>query len=494
VGIYHAINIESAPVCARIIEMANTKIVATLGPASDSPEVLRRLLSAGVDVFRLNASHGVWADHAKRIELVREAAGNCGKHTGILLDLQGPKIRLGKFEGGKATLLVGQRFIITTETIMGNAERASTGYAALAHDVKTGDRVLLADGFVELRAIGVAGNDVHFEVIRGGVIGDNKGINLPGVKVSAPSMTGKDLSDLQAGLAAGVDMVALSFVRTADDVRNLRACMGKKHSDVPIIAKIEKPEGYDNVQEILQVAEGVMVARGDLGVEISLERVPPMQKSIIRRARREGNFVITATQMLESMIQNATPTRAEVSDVANAIYDGTDAVMLSAETSVGAYPVETVQYMTRIAHEAERSINKRGFQDPPPHNEPSTPQVVADMAYHAARLSKAAAVVVFTSTGRSARLVSRYRPPVPIFAVTPSETAARALSVCYGVIPIVAPHAKTTDQMLGQLDRMLIEQQLLNVGDTVVFVAGQPVAHAGTTNMMKVHRVGEITD
>jgi pyruvate kinase len=474
--------------------MPNTKIVATLGPASDSPDIVRGLLAAGVDVFRLNASHGVWDDHARRIALVRKAAADSGTHTGILLDLQGPKIRLGKFEGGKATLTAGQRFTITTETVLGTSERASTGYSLFASDVKTGDRVLLADGAVELRAISVSGTNVNFEVVCGGAIGDNKGINLPGVKVSSPSMTGKDLTDLQAGLAAGIDMVALSFVRTADDVKNLRACMGKKHADVPIVAKIEKPEGYDNVQDILQVAEGVMVARGDLGVEISLERVPPMQKSIIRRARREGNFVITATQMLESMIQNPSPTRAEVSDVANAIYDGTDAVMLSAETSIGAYPVETAQYMNRIAREAERSINKRGFQDPPRHNEPTTPQVVADMAYHAARLSKAAAVVVFTSTGGSARLVSRYRPPVPIFAVTPSERAARALSVCYGVIPIVAPHAKTTDQMLGQLDRMLIEQQLLNVGDTVVFVAGQPVAHAGTTNLMKVHRVGEISD
>lgn len=474
--------------------MPNTKIVATLGPASDSPDILESLLMAGVDVFRLNASHGVWADHALRIERVRAAAAKAGKYTGILLDLQGPKIRLGKFEKGSCVLKAGQRFRITTETILGTEERACTGYSNLANDVKPGDRVLLADGAVELRALTTDGREIWFEVITGGMIGDNKGINLPGVHVSAPSMTGKDLADLQAGLAAGVDMVALSFVRSADDVKNLRACMGKKHSWVPIIAKIEKPEGYDNVQEILQVAEGVMVARGDLGVEISLERVPPMQKSIIRRARKEGNFVITATQMLESMIHNATPTRAEVSDVANAIYDGTDAVMLSAETSVGAFPVQTVQYMARIAREAERSINKRGFQDPFPHSDPSTPQVVADMAYHAAKLSRAKAIVVFTSTGGSARMVSRYRPPVPIFAVTPSENAARSLSACYGVLPIVAPHAKSTDEMLGQLDRMLIEQQLLNVGDTVVFVAGQPVAHAGTTNMMKVHRVGEISD
>jgi pyruvate kinase len=474
--------------------MPNTKIVATLGPASDSPAILTSLLEAGADVFRLNASHGQWEDHARRIDRVRAAAGKAGKHTGILLDLQGPKIRLGKFEHGRCDLKAGGRFVITTENKLGNEEGASTGYADLARDVRPGDRVLLADGAVELRALSTDGKTITFEVILGGTIGDNKGINLPGVKVSAPSMTGKDLADLQAGLAAGVDMVALSFVRAAEDVKNLRACMGKKYQDIPIVAKIEKPEGYDNVQEILQVAEGVMVARGDLGVEISLERVPPIQKSIIRRARREGNFVITATQMLESMIQNPTPTRAEVSDVANAIYDGTDAVMLSAETSVGAYPVQTVSYMNRIALEAERSINKRGFQDPPPHTEPTTPQVVADMAYHAARLSKAKAVVVFTSTGGSARLVSRYRPPVPIFAVTPSEQVARSLSVCYGVLPIVAPHSKSTDEMLAQLDRMLIELRLSNVGDTVVFVAGQPVAHAGTTNMMKVHRVGEISD
>ncbi len=470
--------------------MPNTKIVATLGPASDAPQTLRDLIAAGVDVFRLNASHGEWADHAQRITNVRAAAQACGKHIGILLDLQGPKIRLGRFEGGSCVLRTGQKFVITTETMMGTAERASTGYREFAKDVKAGDRVLLADGSVELRALKSDGREVDLEVVMGGAIGNNKGINLPGVRVSAPSITDRDLENLDHGLAAGVDMIAQSFVRTASDVRQLRRHIGSRH--IPIIAKIEKPEAYENIQSILETAEGVMVARGDLGVEISLERVPPMQKSIIRRARREGNFVITATQMLESMIENPTPTRAEVSDVANAIYDGTDAVMLSAETSVGKFPVQTVQYMTRIAHEAERSINKRGFQDPVQHTEPTTAQVVADSAYHAARAARVAAVVVFTSSGSSARLISRYRPPVPIYAVTPSDEAARRLSVCYGVNPVLAPHVASTDEMLAQMDRLLIDRKLLNVGDTVVFVAGQPVGHAGTTNLMKVHRVGEI--
>ncbi len=479
--------------------MPNTKIVATLGPASNAPEKLLDLIAAGVDVFRLNASHGEWADHARRIVAVRAAAKQAGRHIGILLDLQGPKIRLGKFSGGGCTLNTGARFTITTEDVLGTCDRASTGYPQFAQDVKPGDRVLLADGSIDLRAVTANGVEVVFDVVVGGPISDRKGINLPGVKVSAPSVTEADARNLAAGLAAGVDMIAQSFVRTADDVRHLRSLMctkepGKQNPPIPIIAKIEKPEAYENIQSILQVAEGVMVARGDLGVEISLERVPPMQKSIIRRARREGTFVITATQMLESMIEKPTPTRAEVSDVANAIYDGTDAVMLSAETSVGAYPVETVRYMTVISREAERSINKRGFQDPPNYSDPTVAQVVATSAYHAARSAKVAAIVVFTRTGSSARLISRYRPPVRIYAVTPSEQTARTLSVCYGVIPVILPEVGSTDEMLGQMDRMLIERELCRKGDMVVFVAGQPVGHAGSTNIIKIHKVGEIDE
>ncbi len=474
--------------------MPNTKIVATLGPASDAPETLKSLIVAGVDVFRLNASHGEWQDHARRIDAVRKVAAEMGRHIGILLDLQGPKIRLGKFANGGCTLQAGSHFTITTKEVVGDCERASTGYSGLANDVKTGDRVLLADGSIELRALRSDGLEVLFEVIIGGPVSDRKGINLPGVSVSAPSVTDADERNLRAGLAAGVDMIAQSFVRSAADVRHLRSLMGEQNPTVPIIAKIEKPEAYADLPKILEVADGVMVARGDLGVEASLERVPPMQKSIIRRARRAGVFIITATQMLESMIENPTPTRAEVSDVANAIYDGTDAVMLSAETSVGAYPVETVAYMDRVATEAERSINKKGFQDPQPIPEPTVAQVMATSAYHAARSAKATAIVVFTRTGRSARLISRYRPPVPIFAVTPSEQAARVLSVCYGVFPVILPEVASTDEMLAQMDSALIQRGLCRRGELVVFVAGQPVGCAGTTNILKLHNVGEIHD
>jgi len=466
----------------------NTKIVATLGPATDPPGVLKQLMLAGANVFRLNASHGAAADHLTRVAAVRATAAEAGVHAGILLDLQGPKIRLGKFENGGCVLTAGCEFTITTEEVLGNASQASTGYSRFAHDVQEGDRILLADGGIELRALATDGVSVLTEVISGGPIGNNKGINLPGVQVSIPSMTEKDLADLHFGLNAGVGMIALSFVRTAADVLKLRDRLGKR--PVTIVAKIEKPEAWDNIEPILDAADGVMVARGDLGVETALEKVPRIQKSIIRRARRKGRFVITATQMLESMIENATPTRAEVSDVANAIYDGTDAVMLSAETSMGKYPVEAVRFMTRIAGEAETSIRSKGYQDPPHSAEPSNAEILADAAYHAARDSGAGAIVVFTSTGSSARLVSRYRPPVSIFAITPHNTTAQQLAVNYGVVPILAPDVSNTDEMLAQMDRVMVEGGYLQRNQLVVFLAGQPVGRAGTTNLMKLHRVG----
>ncbi len=468
--------------------MPNTKIVATLGPATDAPGTLSQLLVAGVDVFRLNASHGNHEEHAARIAVVRAAARGSRTFPGILLDLQGPKIRLGCFEGGTATLEAGATFTITTEPVTGNAEGASTSYANFARDVKPGDRILLADGAVELRAIDSSEVAVRTEVLTGGVIGDHKGINLPGVQVSIPSLTDKDLQDLHFGLNAGIDMVALSFVRTAGDVEHLRDRLGGR--PVVIVAKIEKPEGWENIESILNVTDGVMVARGDLGVETALEKVPRIQKSIIRRARRKGKFVITATQMLESMIGRPSPTRAEVSDVANAIYDGTDAVMLSAETSVGKYPVEAVRYMARIAAEAEASLRSRGYQDPPHSPQPANAEILADAAYHAARESGAAAIVVFTSTGSSARLVSRYRPPVCVYAITPHDTTARQLAVNYGVTPILAPDVSSTDEMLCQMDRVLMEGGYVRRGELVVFLAGQPVGRPGTTNLMKLHRVG----
>jgi pyruvate kinase len=468
--------------------MPNTKVVATLGPSTDAPGVLADLLAAGVDVFRLNASHGTQAQHAERIRAVRETAREAGAHPGILLDLQGPKIRLGRFENGGCILPTGSVFTITTEPVVGNSEQASTGYAGFARDVQPGDRILLADGAITLRALASDGICVRTEVVSGGPIKDNKGINLPGVQVRLPSLTEKDLADLHFALTSGVDMVALSFVRTAADVEQLRNRLGGR--PVTIVAKIEKPEGWENIEPILDVTDGVMVARGDLGVETALEKVPRIQKSIIRRARRKGRFVITATQMLESMIEHSTPTRAEVSDVANAIYDGTDAVMLSAETSTGKYPVEAVRFMARIAHESEASIRNKGYQDPPHSREPASAEILADAAYHAARESGAAAIVVFTSTGSSARLVSRYRPPVGIFAITPHDTTARQLSVNYGVTPIPAPDVSSTDEMLAQMDRVLVESGHLKQGQLVVFLAGQPVGRPGTTNLMKLHRVG----
>jgi pyruvate kinase len=467
--------------------MPNTKIVATLGPAADP--VLRHLIDAGVDVFRLNASHGSEPERAARIRAVQTAASETGRFLPTLLDLQGPKIRLEKFAEGGCTLETGARFTITVDPVLGNCERASTSYAQFALDVKPGDRILLADGTVELRAMETDGRSVRCTVIAGGPISDNKGINLPGVQLSIPSLTEKDLSDLRSGLQMGVDMVALSFVRTADDVRLLRSHIG---NGTAIVAKIEKPEAWDNIDSILAESDGVMVARGDLGVEMPVERVPAIQKSIIRRARRMSKFVITATQMLESMIEHPTPTRAEVSDVANAIYDGTDAVMLSAETSVGKYPVEAVQVMDRIAAETEKSIRAKGFQEPPQIPKPGPAHILADSAYHAAREASAAAIVVFTSSGSSARLTSRYRPPVCIYAVTPHEKTARQLSVNFAVTPILAPEVASTDEMLAQMDRLLTERRYLSPGDLVVFVAGQPVGRPGTTNLMKLHRLGEL--
>lgn len=449
------------------------------------------LFQAGVDVFRLNASHGKQEDHERRILAVRALASELGVHAGVLLDLQGPKIRLGAFEGGGCVLEAGKRFTITTEDgVSGTRDRAATVYSDFARDVKPGDPVLLADGSVRLVVLHTDGVAADCEVVSGGPISDRKGINLPGVQLSTPSMTKKDMADLQFGLGVGIDLVALSFVRKAQDVLRLRVFLEEHDAKIPIIAKIEKPEGVDNLIPIMEEADGVMVARGDLGVEMPMEKVPFIQKSIIRNARERGKFVITATQMLESMIENPFPTRAEVSDVANAIYDGTDAVMLSAETSAGKHPVAAVEMMARIALEAEMSIQARGFRDLAARENASHADIVASSAYHAAREGKAQAIVVFTRTGSSARLTSRFRPPVPVYAFTSSEAAARQMSVVYGVKPVIAPDVSSTDEMLGQVEAMLVERGWLKPGDVVVFVAGQPIGWPGTTNMMKLHRLG----
>jgi pyruvate kinase len=472
--------------------MRTTKIVATLGPATDSRDAVRCLIEAGVDVFRLNASHGTAEEHERSIKIVRETADDLRKHVGILLDLQGPKIRLGTFGNGSAVLRTGQRFAITVEPVNGTSDRASTTYKDFIKDVKPGQRILIADGAVELRVIETTATDAICDVISGGEIGDRKGINLPGAELSVSSLTKKDLTDLRWGMDAGVDLVALSFVRRREDVMRLKLWMDEAGCTIPVVAKIEKPEAWKNLDDILAESDGVMVARGDLGVEIALEKVPFIQKSIISRARRHGKFVITATQMLESMIDHPYPTRAEVSDVANAIYDGTDAVMLSAETSRGAYPVDSVKMMARIAVEAEKSLRERGYRELASRENATYADVIADMAYRAVFMQNSKAVCVFTASGFSARLVSRHRPPVPIYAFTTTAGVARRLSVIYGARPVVVDDLRSTDDMMAVMDRTLVEKELMQKGDGVVFVAGQPIGRPGTTNLIKLHRVGEL--
>jgi len=471
--------------------MPRTKIVATLGPAICGASSLKNMFEAGVNVFRLNASHGTPDDHLALIASVRAAAAEMGIQAGILLDLQGPKIRLGTFEDGHCELRAGDLFSITTEKVQGTATLASTGYTHFARDVKPGDNVFLADGSVKLKVLDTDAVSARCEVVIGGYLSDHKGINLPGVELSTPSLTRKDMEDLQRGLQAGIDFVALSFVRKASDLQRVKLYLEEKDAQVPVIAKIEKPEGWKNLEQILDESEGVMVARGDLGVELALEKVPFIQKRIIERARAKGKFVITATQMLESMIEHSSPTRAEVSDVANAICDGTDAVMLSAETSTGRYPDLAVRMMARIAEETERWLGPQGFSEPLAPLTPSNAEIIADAAYRAGRSGGVAAIVVFTSSGASARLISRFRPPVPIYAFTQSECSARQLSVTFGVEAILAPDVKSTDQMLLQMEQILVTTGRLKPGDNVVFVAGQPIGRIGSTNLIKLHRIGD---
>ncbi len=471
--------------------MRQTKIVATLGPASESPEIIEEMITAGVNIFRFNASHGSHEEHFRRLVLVRQVAADIGKNIACMLDLQGPKIRLGKFANKSEVLTAGDEFTISIEEVLGDRHRASTNFTNLVKDVGPGEKILLNDGAVELRVIDVQEPNVRCQVIKGGMVGDNKGINLPNVAVSAPSLTEKDLDDLSFAVNRSFDFVALSFVRSPEDVRELREELRKRDAKIPIISKIEKPQAWDNLEGILTETDGVMVARGDLGVEMDLARVPHIQKSIIERARWHNRFVITATQMLESMIESSTPTRAEVSDVANAIFDGTDAVMLSAETSVGRFPIDAVRIMAKIALEVEGSSRFDLLRKPPHRPNPSYAEIIADMAFHAARAARSQAIVVFTSSGYSARLVARYRPNEPIYAFTHHEETARRLSAVFGVHPVLVAHAGTTDEMLPLMEQTLVERGLISKGDGVVFVASHPIRRPGSTNLLKLHRIGD---
>jgi pyruvate kinase len=468
--------------------MRRTKIVCTLGPASWSPEMIHTLIHAGMDVARLNFSHGTQDAHRRTIRHIREAAAQLEKPVAILQDLQGPKIRLGRFRDGRAELVRGAEFVLTTRPVEGTAALASTTYDGLPADVKPGDRLLIADGLVELLVDEVEPDRVRCRVIVGGEIGDHKGINLPGASISAPALTDKDLDDLRFGIREGVDAVAVSFVRSPEDVRLAKARIAEAGSDLPVVAKLEKPEGVRRLTDILAVADGVMVARGDLGVELPPEEVPVVQKAIIRRAREHAVPVITATQMLESMTAHPRPTRAEVSDVANAIFDGTDAVMLSGETAVGKYPVQTVELMSRIAAHAEGAPE---LATAPAIERASTfPDVAAEAACRAADEVSARAIVAFTQSGFTARLLSKYRPRVPILAFSPSEVVRRRLGLHWGVTAKPIPPIRRTEELVEQIERILLDEGAAQMGDPLVLLAGLPLWVPGTTNLIQLHRVG----
>jgi len=465
-----------------------TKIVATVGPASESPRMVRALIEAGVDVCRLNFSHGSQEEHAARFQRIRRAARSLGVNVCVLQDLQGPKIRTGCLKnGGPVELVEGRKATITTRAMLGDAGCFSTSYRALPRDVHRGDHILLDDGLIELRVLGVSRDSVQCEVVNGGPLGEHKGINLPGVDVSAPALSVKDRRDLEFGLKLGVDAVALSFVRRAADVEAARRLIRRLGADAPIIAKIEKPEAIGELDAILAAADAVMVARGDLGVEMPLEQVPVLQKRIILRANDLGKPVIVATQMLQSMIGEPRPTRAEASDVANAIFDGADAVMLSGETAVGRYPLATVRMMTKIAEAAETVYRARrpkiGAWPLP------VPAAVADGAVRAAEDIQAKALVVFTISGATARLLAQRRPPSPIHAFSPLPETCRRLAVVWGVEAHPIRMARATDRLMAEAERLLVRYKAVKKGDVIVLVAGSTPL-PGATNVVKVLRVG----
>jgi pyruvate kinase len=469
----------------------HSKIVCTIGPASRSPRIIERLLRAGMDVARLNFSHGSHANHAESIAMLRAAATHIHKPIAILADLQGPKIRTGPLAGGAPVVLrAGQKFVITTARVLGDSTRVSTVFKALPREVHRGDRILLSDGLIELRVLQVRGREVICEVVNGGALGEHKGINLPGIKLRVPALTQKDREDLLFALKHGANYIAVSFVRRPEDVALAKALVRRAGKDTPVIAKLEKPEAIENLDAILRVADGVMVARGDLGVEMSPERVPVVQKTIIKRAREFRRPVITATQMLESMTENPRPTRAEASDVANAIFDGSDAVMLSAETASGKYPVEAVSMMARIIEEAESSIEE--FPRPAPQERLKVAETVAELVCHASRELHMKLIAVFTHSGFTARLISRYRPLVPIVAFSPEEETRRRMALIWGVQPQRISDVRKVDGLAVVAEKRLLEERLVRKGDVIGIVAGTPMGIRGTTNFMKFHVIGGI--
>lgn len=472
--------------------MRRAKIVCTMGPAVDSPEKVKELIAAGMNMARLNLSHGSYEEHQSRLDRVRAAALEAGKPVAVLVDLQGPKIRLGRFADGPYDLARGDIFTITTDDVVGTKERVGTTFKGLPGDCKPGDLLLIDDGKVTVEVIEVKGNDVVTKVIEPGAVSNNKGINLPGVAVSVPALSEKDIDDLRWGLKAGADFIALSFVRDAKDIDDVHRIMKEEGISVPVIAKIEKPQAVDNLLEIVEAFDGIMVARGDLGVELPIEDVPMVQKRCIELSRDAAKPVIVATQMLDSMITNSRPTRAEATDCANAVLDGADALMLSGETSVGDFAIEAVKTMARIIEKTEEEGMDRIR---PLHHTPKTKGgAITKAASEVGLIVGAKLLVTFTQSGDSARRMSRLRQSLPVLAFTPEAGTYNRLALSWGIEPVIVPMAPSTDAMVKQADKALLESGRAIKGESVVIVAGSPPGIPGSTNAMRVHRVGDAVD
>lgn len=468
--------------------MRKTKMICTIGPASESDEILSKVIEAGMNASRHNFSHGDHAEHGGRIEKVKRLSKKYNKEIAIILDTKGPEIRTGKFEPSKVELQLGTDFTIYAgEEVIGDTTKCSVTYAGLANDVKPGNTILIDDGLVGLTVKSVEGNKVHCVVNNTGLVGTHKGVNVPGVSIQLPALTEKDAADLKFGCEVGVTMIAASFIRKVDDVLAIRKLLKENGGEhILICSKIENQEGVDNIDSILEASDAIMVARGDLGVEIPIENVPAVQKMIIQKCNAAGKPVVTATQMLDSMIRNPRPTRAEVSDVANAILDGTDAIMLSGESANGTYPVEAVQTMAKIAEETEKQLKYEVAISTAKSHTPAISGVISRATCNAANELQAAAIISSTQSGSTAKRISQCRPECPVIAVTPSEKIAKQLAFSWGVFPIVADRMESTDEMMEKSVQIAEEHGFIAKGDTVVIAAGVPVDKIGTTNLMKV--------
>lgn len=470
-------------------EIIKTKIVCTIGPSSSDPAIIEEMIKEGMDVARLNFSHGDRRGHEAKITHVKRLSEKVGRPVAILQDLGGGKVRVGEIEGGAVFLETGSTIILTTKNTKGNAKKIPVTYPGLTHDVKEGDTILLADGTLELKVASVKPPEVTCHVVVGGELSSHKGVNMPSGKLRTKTLTDKDKEDLLFGVHAEVDLIALSYVRGSDDIQEAKEVLQSQHADIPIIAKIERQEALEHIEEIMNEADGIMVARGDLGVEIPLEQVPLVQKDLIKRANNLGKPVITATQMLRSMVESPRPTRAEASDVANAIFDGTDAVMLSEETAMGRYPVEAVRFMVMIAEATERRFPHEAFLPLDPYQKG---EIADSMSHAACQLAEdlgVAAIITPTRTGRTARLVSRYRPRYPILAFSPKSATVRQLILSWGVHPILVPEFTNVDEIVGKGITAALQQGWVAKGQRVVVTAGTPVDLPGTTNLITVEEL-----